>query len=90
MRVALRSRAGNIVIAVLGVTYAVSAVILLVLYVLDTWGAASLIDRVLQLALVGAAIAGVLFIAIAGQNLGFSLTWRRDPPPHRGGAGAST
>ena len=90
MRIALRSRTGNIVIAVLGVAYAVSAIALLVFYVMDTWGAAGLIDRVLQLALIGAAFAGLLFVAVAAQNLGYSLSGRRRVPQHhRAGAAAS-
>ena len=90
MRVRLQSRVGNVVIAVLGVIYAISASSLLVFYLIDTWGAAGLIDRVLQLALVGAAAAGVLFVAIGAQNLGFSLTARRrNAHDHRAGAATS-
>ena len=72
MRVALQSRVGNIVIAALGVVYAISASALLVYYVIDTWGAAGLVDRALQMALLFSAVAGGLFVVI-GRNEGERL-----------------
>lgn len=69
-RVAIRSRLGNGVLAVLGVIYFLSATSLLIYYVVTTWDAAGLIDRALQLALVACAIGGLFFILIAADNLG--------------------
>ena len=83
MRVTLQSRAGNLVIAALGVVYAISASILLIYYVVDTWGAAALVDRALQLALLFAAVAGGLFVAIGWSNLRQGVTARRPAPRHR-------
>lgn len=68
-RVPIRSRVGNAVLGVLGGVYVVSASATLVYYLISNWGANSLIDRVLQLGLLGAAIAGVVFVLIALQNL---------------------
>ena len=82
MRVALQSRAGNVIIAALGIVYAVSAVVLLAYYVTDTWGAAGLVDRALQLALLVAALAGGIFVHIGLGNLRRGITPRRPAPRH--------
>ena len=49
--------------------YFVSATATLVYYVVTSWGAAGLLDRVLQLALLTSAIGGVIFMLIAKENL---------------------
>lgn len=69
MRVIIRSRLGNRVLAFLGVVYFVSAFATLVYYVVTNWGANHLPDLVLQAALLSAAIAGVFFVLIAIDNL---------------------
>ncbi|HVS31451.1 MAG TPA: hypothetical protein VMS98_08340 [Thermoanaerobaculia bacterium] len=90
MRVQIRSRTGSIVLGVLGVVYLIAAVALLVLYVLDTWSAAALLDRLLQFALAAAAFISLWFISIAMTSLGISLRGRRDARTRRAGAeGAS-
>ena len=68
-RVPIRSRLGNGVLGVLGAIYFVSATATLIYYVVTAWGAMGMIDYALQLALLAAAIGGLFFVAIAGQNL---------------------
>lgn len=70
MRIAIQSRVGNVVLGVLGALYFVSAIATLVYYIASSWGAMGLTDYVLQLALIASAIGGLLFMAIAGDNLG--------------------
>jgi len=72
----IRSRLGNGVLGVLGAVYFLSATAIFVYYVVTTWGAAGMIDRLLQFALIACAIGGLLFIGIAADNLG--LRQRRD------------
>ena len=90
MRIQLRSRTGSIVIGILGITYAVAGAALLVLYVVDTWGAASLTDRALQIMLLGVVLVAAWFIFIAADNLGIPLTRRRGARPRRADAAASS
>jgi hypothetical protein len=68
-RVPIQSRLGNYVVGFLGAIYFVSATATLIYYVVTSWGAAGLVDRVLQLALLGSAIGGVIFMRIARENL---------------------
>ena len=68
-RVPIQSRLGNYVVGFLGVIYFVSATATLVYYVVTSWGASGLLDRVLQLALLTSAIGGVIFMLIAKENL---------------------
>jgi len=90
MRIQLRSRTGSIVVGILGVVYAVAAAAILVLYVVETWAAASLIDRALQLALAGVIVISAWFMIIAARSLGIPLSRRRGARPHRAGAAASS
>jgi hypothetical protein len=90
MRIQLRSRTGSIVIGILGVIYAVAAAAILVLYVVDTWAAASLTDRALQLVLCGAIFISAWFISISAHTLGISLRRRRGARPHPADAAASS
>ncbi len=85
MRIQVRSRFGNAVLGVLGVGYVCAAIALLAYHIAQTWGAAGLIDRAVQVVLLGSAAAGILFIVTAVQNLG--LHWRhREARPHQEGA----
>ena len=68
-RVSIRSRLGNAILGVLGALYFVSAIATLIYYVVTTWEAMGMIDYALQLALLGAAIGGLFFMAVAVQNL---------------------
>jgi len=87
-RVPIRSRVGNAVLGVLGVLYCVSASATLVYYLITNWGGNSLVDRVLQIGLGGAALGGLAFLWIAWQNLKFrepdgSAEKSRTAPAHR-------
>jgi hypothetical protein len=67
-QIAIRSRSGNLALAVIGVAYILCA--LVTLFFFDVRFASSLVDRFLQLALVGSALAGALFLRIGARNLG--------------------
>ena len=69
-RLHVRSRRGNLVIAVLGVIYAVSAVVVLVSYLVDVWNASALSDVALLLGLAASGICGVWFVVVGLENLG--------------------
>ena len=73
MLVEIRSRRWNIVIGALGVVYAIAALVLLSVHIVQTWGAASLIDRAIQIALVTAVAVSIWFILIAARGLGIQL-----------------
>ena len=69
MRVVIRSRVGNALLAVLGVIYFISASATLIYYIVSNWGANGMVDYVLQFALFCAAIGGVFFFLIGYGNL---------------------
>lgn len=70
MRLPVHSRSGNIVFAVLGSVYAVSALSILAWFVVEVWGAARLSDRAVQFALATAAVCGIWIAFHALANLG--------------------
>ena len=70
MRLPVRSRSGNIVLAVVGSLYTVSAFSMLVWFVFEVWSAANTSDRVLQFALAAAAACGLWIALRALENLG--------------------
>jgi hypothetical protein len=78
-QVTIRSRSGNKALALAGLTYLLCALATLFVFVKTTWFGASLVDRALQLALLGAAFGGAFFLHIATRNLGGPpwLTLRR-------------
>lgn len=69
-RVIVRSRRGNVVLAVLGALYAFSALAVLVALAIEVWGAAAITDRALLLGLIGAVGCGVWFLETGLENLG--------------------
>lgn len=69
VRVTIHSRTGNRVLAVAGAFYAIAGLALFAWFLVDTWGAATMIDRALQMLLVGAIALGLWFIQIARMNL---------------------
>ena len=75
--VEIRSRSGNVALGVVGAIYFLSAIGTLLLYVITSWGAAALIDHLLQLTLIGSAVAGAAFLLIAADNLGLAIGQRR-------------
>lgn len=83
MWIEVRSRTGNAVLGVLGGFYLISAVALFIYDVNETWGAAGMIDRAIQAALVISALAGLVFILTALRNLGLRASSRHEAPPHR-------
>lgn len=82
-RIPIRSRFGNAVVGALGVVYLLSATAILIYYLISTWGAVSITDRILQLALLGASVAGFIFILVAADNLGLKLPLRGIPQKSR-------
>ncbi len=81
MRIEVRSRIGNAVLGIVGLVYVCAALALLVYDLMQTWGAASLVDYAVRIVLAGSAIVGILFILIAAQNLGLHLR-RREARHH--------
>jgi hypothetical protein len=68
-RIAIHSRPGNVTLALVGSTVTIAALVLLALFVLQTWDGASLSERALQLMLPICAIAGAAMVRIAVANL---------------------
>jgi len=71
VRLPVRSRSGNLLLAILGTLYVVGAIVVLAWFVIDAWLAAGLIDLLLQFALVAAGFCGAWFVANAMGNLGW-------------------
>jgi hypothetical protein len=90
--VEIRSRSGNVALGAVGAIYFIAAVGTLFLYLSTAWGAAGLIDHLLQFMLIVSALAGAAFLVIAADNLGFTLRPRRPradgSPTHRRAAAA--
>ena len=77
-RIEIRSRSGNVALGVVGAIYFVCAIGTLLLYLSTTWaGGAGLIDRFLQLTLIGSALAGAFFLVTAAGNLGVGARRRQ-------------
>jgi uncharacterized membrane protein len=77
MRVLVRSRNGNFILAVVGGIYALSAAAVLGWFVVDVWRSGATIDLLLQVALVAAVACGVWFLSVARQNLRLRADHRR-------------
>jgi hypothetical protein len=77
VRLSIRSKSGNVALAVLGAVYAVTSLIVLVWFVKDVWRAAAMVDVALQVCLVAALVCGLWFVAIAMRNLGIERGWLR-------------
>ena len=82
-RVRVRSRSGNLMLAVLGVVYSVGALVALVAFAVDVWDAAGLTDRALQIGLIAAAGCGVWFLLTGLENLGIYSRRMARSPRHR-------
>jgi membrane protein DedA with SNARE-associated domain len=89
-RVRILSRTGNRVLALAGAMYAVAGVVLLGWFLIDSWGAASLVDRAMQVLLLGTIVMGVWFIYVARVNLTSDLTSHPRAQQHRTSAEATT
>ena len=70
MRVEIHSRRGNVAIGALGFVYAVSGLTLFIVHFMQTWGAASLTDRAVQVVLAGVIALSVWLVLIAARGLG--------------------
>ena len=73
----IRSRWGNMLLAIAGGVYALAALVLLVPFLINTWNGAAVFDRAVQLGLLIVFITGLLFLQIAFRDLGIRLSWRR-------------
>ena len=69
-RIEIQSRRGSLVLGVVGVVEAICALATLLIYVVNSWGAASPVDRLLQLSLVLSAAGGLYLLLIGLENLG--------------------
>ncbi|MGZ8711398.1 MAG: hypothetical protein ACXW28_14350 [Thermoanaerobaculia bacterium] len=75
MRVEIHSKRGNVAIGVLGVVYAISGFVLFIVHFVQTWGAASLTDRAIQILLIGVIALSIWLVQIAARGLGVHF-WR--------------
>ena len=82
-RVVVHSRSGNVVLAVLGAIYALGAIAAFVAFVVDVWAAAGMIDRLLLIGLVAAAVCGIWLLVTGLENLGVQLGKGLPHFPHR-------
>jgi len=82
MRLPVRSRSGNVVLAVVGSLYAVSSLSILLWFIFEVWSAADMPDRVLQFALAVAAACGLWIVLRALENLGLRQQ-QRPWHPHK-------
>ena len=69
-RIEIHSRRGSLALGVVGVVDAVCAIATLFVYVVNSWGAASPVDRLLQFSLIVSAAGGVYLLAVGLENLG--------------------
>jgi hypothetical protein len=69
-RIEIHSRRGSLALGVVGVVAAVCALATLLIYVVNSWGAASSLDRLLQLSLVVSAAGGLYLLIVGLENLG--------------------
>ena len=91
-RIEIHSRRGSLALGIVGVVSVVCAIATLLIYVVNSWGAASTIDRLLQLSLVVSAAVGLYLLLVGLENLGVQphLPVRRAPREHRASAAASS
>ena len=73
----IRSRGGNVVLAVVGAVYAVSALVALAMVLRNAFAARALLDAFLQVVLATVAGCGIWFILVALDNLGVLPHGRR-------------
>ena len=69
-RIEIHSRRGSLALGVVGVVEAICALATLLIYVVNSWGAASSLDRLLQLSLVVSAAGGLYLLIVGLENLG--------------------
>jgi hypothetical protein len=69
-RIEIHSRRGSLALGVFGVVEAICALATLLIYVVNSWNAASPVDRLLQLSLIVSAAGGLYLLAVSLENLG--------------------
>jgi hypothetical protein len=81
-RIEIHSRRGSLALGVVGVVDAVCAIATLFVYVVNSWDAASPVDRLLQFSLIVSAAGGMYLLAVGLENLGVrrALRPRRASP----------
>jgi hypothetical protein len=84
----IHSRRGSFALGIVGVASVLCALGTLLLYVVRSWGAASALDRLLQLSLIISAAVGLYLLLVGLQSLGVHphLPLRRAPRPGRASA----
>ena len=77
LNVPIRSRSGNVVLAIVGAVYALAALVPVILLLREAWRTQALVDKALLLALSVAAAGGIWFITVGLANLRGDLhRWR--------------
>jgi hypothetical protein len=71
LHVPIRSRSANLLLALAGVIFTITAPVVLAWYVMDVWSSATSTDRALQFMLFLVTALGLLLLFIGLQNLGF-------------------
>jgi len=93
-RIEIHSRRGSLALGFAGVVDVVCAIAILLIYVVNSWGAASMLDRLLQFSLMVSAAGGIYLLAVGLANLGVQahprLRLRRALPARRASAEASS
>ena len=69
-RFEIHSRRGSVALGLVGIVDAVCALATLMFYVVRSWGAASSLDRLLQLSLIVSAAGGLYLLIVGLENLG--------------------
>jgi len=69
-RIEIHSRRGSLALGVVGVVEAICALATLLIYVVNSWNAASPVDRLLQLSLIVSAAGGLYLLIVSLENLG--------------------
>ena len=91
-QIEIHSRRGSLALGVVGVVEVVCAVATLFVYIVNSWGAASPLDRLLQLTLIASAMGGLYFFIVSAENLGIRRQplLRRVIPARRASTAASS
>jgi hypothetical protein len=91
-RIEIHSRRGSLALGVAGVVSVVCATATLLIYVVNSWGAASMVDRLLQFSLVISAAGGLYLLLVGLENLGVHphLRVRHAPRDRRASAATSS
>ncbi|HEU4521925.1 MAG TPA: hypothetical protein VFT12_07980 [Thermoanaerobaculia bacterium] len=80
MRVEIQSRPGNVIVGLLGVVYSATGLVLFVIHFMQTWGAASLAERAVQMLLIAVIAVSAWFVSIAAHGLKLHVPLRRTAP----------